>query len=100
MSAQAAALRRLVDAVECDRLGVWLDTANSSGCGEGLVKVPALLETLTAAGRDVNCILELWSELEATVEAALRKGRQRCGTEFTVLKSSYRFRLRIVEGCK
>jgi 3-oxoisoapionate decarboxylase len=41
--------------------------------GEGLVDVPAVLERLARAGRDVNCILELWSEPLQTVEESIRR---------------------------
>jgi sugar phosphate isomerase/epimerase len=41
--------------------------------GQGLLDIPALLARLRAAGRDVSCILELWSEPEATSEAAIEK---------------------------
>jgi 3-oxoisoapionate decarboxylase len=41
--------------------------------GQGLLDIPRLLAQLRAAGRDVNCILELWSEPEPTVAESIAK---------------------------
>jgi sugar phosphate isomerase/epimerase len=39
--------------------------------GKGRLDIPWLLSRLRAAGRDVSCILELWSEPAATVEDSI-----------------------------
>jgi sugar phosphate isomerase/epimerase len=41
--------------------------------GQGLLRIPELLNRLSAAGRNVSCILELWSEPESTVDESVAK---------------------------
>ena len=41
--------------------------------GQGMLDIPWLLDTLRAAGRDPNAILELWPPPETTVAATLSK---------------------------
>jgi sugar phosphate isomerase/epimerase len=55
--------------------------------GRGLLNVPDLLGRLRAAGRDVNCILELWSEPEATVEESIAKENRWADESLRYLRS-------------
>ncbi|MBI3280510.1 MAG: sugar phosphate isomerase/epimerase [Acidobacteria bacterium] len=44
-----------------------------SPAGQGQLSIPAVLEKLRQAGRDVNAILELWAPPEAALEASIAR---------------------------
>ncbi len=48
-------------------------TIEGRPAGQGRLNIPWLLETLRAAGRDPNAILELWTTPEATLAATIAK---------------------------